>query len=127
MTFARRVFLVAAVYGVLVLAPQYFLEGWIGRSDPPPISHPEHFYGFVGVALAWQALFLVIARDPVRFRLAMLPAVLEKLAFGAPALVLYLQGRLAAQVLGAGLIDLVLAVLFLTAYRLTPAPLRSVR
>ena len=59
----------------------YFLEGRIGRDTPPPITHPEFFYGFLGVAVAWQAAFLVIARDPVRFRPLMVPAVLEKAAF----------------------------------------------
>jgi len=58
-TFARRVFAAAGIYGVLVLAPQYFMEGRIGRDFPPPITHPEHFYRFIGVALAWQVLFLV--------------------------------------------------------------------
>jgi hypothetical protein len=119
-TFVRRVFWIAAVYGILVLAPQYFMEERIGRDFPPPITHPEHFYGFVGVALAWQVLFLLIAREPVRYRPAMPVAVLEKLAFGGAAVALYLQGRLAAPVLAAGLIDLVLAALFVAAYRLTP-------
>ena len=35
MTFARRVFRIAAVYGVLVLAPQYFMEERVGRDFPP--------------------------------------------------------------------------------------------
>lgn len=120
MTFARRVFLIAAVYGILVLAPQYFMEARVGRDFPPPVTHPEHFYGFIGVALAWQVLFFIIARDPVRYRTAMLPAVLEKLTFGGAAVVLYVQGRLATIVFGAGLLDLVLAALFLAAFRLTP-------
>lgn len=47
MTFARRVFFIAAVYGVIVLVPQYFMEARSGRDFPPPITHPEHFYGFV--------------------------------------------------------------------------------
>lgn len=121
MNFARHVFRIAGVYGVLVLAPQYFMENKVGRDFPPPVTHPEHFYGFVGVALAWQVLFFVIAHDPVRYRLAMLPAILEKLGFGGAAVVLYAQGRLAAPVLGAGLVDLVLAALFAVAFRLTPA------
>ena len=41
MIFARRVFLIAAVYGFIVLLPQDFLEGQIGRDVPPPITHPE--------------------------------------------------------------------------------------
>jgi hypothetical protein len=120
MRFAKRVFTVAAIYGLLILTPQYFFEERIGRDFPPAITHPEHFYGFVGVALAWQVMFLVIARDPVRFRLAMLPAILEKATFGVAAVVLYVQGRIPLPTLGAGLIDLVLGTLFVLAYRWTP-------
>src|SRR4051812_42782423 len=115
MVFARRTFLIAGVYGLLVLLPMYFLEGRIGRDAPPPISHPEFFYGFLGVAVAWQAAFLVIARVPVRFRPLMLPAVLEKAGFGLPAVALWLGGRLAGWMLIAGLIDLTLGVLFTVA------------
>ena len=121
MTFARRTFLVAAVYGVIVLLPQYFMEAAIGRDYPPPITNPEHFYGFVGVALAWQVVFALIASDPVRYRPLMPVAVCEKLAFGAPAIVLFAQERLAGAVLAAGLIDLALGALFVIAYRVTPA------
>jgi hypothetical protein len=64
MTFARRLFLIAGSYGLLVLTPQYLLEGRIGRDQPPAITHPEYFYGFVGLGMAWQFAFLVIARDP---------------------------------------------------------------
>jgi len=112
MAFARRVFTIAGIYGIVVLLPQHFLEDRIGRDNPPPITHAENFYGFIGTALAWQVLFLLIARDPVRYRPMMPVAVLEKLAFGVPAIVLFAQGRLAASVLGFGLVDLALAVLF---------------
>ena len=103
------------MYGVLVLVPQYFMEARIGRDFPPPITHPEHFYGFIGVALAWQLVFFVIASDPVRFRPVMWAAVVEKLAFGLAAIVLFTQQRIAAPILAAGLFDLVLASLFLVA------------
>ena len=68
MRFARWVFRLAGIYGLIVLLPQYFLEERIGRDDPPPITHPEHFYAFLGVAVAWQVAFLVIAQDPIRYR-----------------------------------------------------------
>ena len=119
MRFARIVFRIAGVYGVLVLVPQYFLEARIGRDFPPAITHPEHFYGFIGVALAWQFVFFVIASDPVRFRPVMWPAVFEKLAFGVAAIVLFAQQRIAAPILAAGLFDLVLAGLFLVALQRT--------
>jgi hypothetical protein len=120
--FARHIFRVAGAYGILVLLPQYFMEGKISADNPPSITHPEYFYGFIGVALAWQILFLVIARDPIRYRLAMLPSILEKLAFGGAALILYFQHRLASQVFAFGLIDLVLAALFVAALRVTARP-----
>jgi hypothetical protein len=115
--FFARVFLGAGIYGIVTLLPQYFLEEKLGRDFPPPLTHPEHFYGFIGVALAWQFVFLIIARDVQRHRLFILPAILEKLSFGVAALVLYAQGRLAALVAGAGVIDLLFAVLFVLAFR----------
>lgn len=115
--FASRIFLGAGIYGVVVLLPQYFLEQKLGKDFPPPLTHPEHFYGFIGVALAWQFVFLIIARDIPRYRPLMLPAVFEKLSFGIVALVLFVQGRAAALVAGAGVIDLLLAVLFVLAFR----------
>jgi hypothetical protein len=121
MRFARTVFLIAGIYGLATLIPMYFAEPFIARFDPPALTHPEHFYGFVGIALAWQVLFLLIARDPLRLRVAMIPAVLEKLAFGAPAIVLYTQHRLSSSTLTFGLIDLVLGALFVVAYVKTGA------
>jgi hypothetical protein len=114
--FARRLFLIAGIYGLLILPPHYFLEAKIGRDTPPAITHPEFFYGFVGVAIAWQVAFLIIARDPVRYRLMMIPGILEKLGFGVAAIVLYAQQRLAMPMLAAGLGDLVFAALFALAF-----------
>jgi hypothetical protein len=65
MRFARWVFLIAGIYGLLVVTPQYFMEGVIARTTGP-ITHPEYFYGFVGVVVAFQLVFLVVARDPIR-------------------------------------------------------------
>jgi hypothetical protein len=115
--FSARVFFGAGIYGVVTLLPQYFLEAKLGRDFPPPLNHPEHFYGFIGVALAWQFVFLLIARDVRRYRLLMLPAIVEKLSFGTAALALYAQGRVAAFVAGAGMIDLLLAVFFGLTFR----------
>ena len=38
MTFARRVFLIAGIYGVVVILPQYFLEGRLSHDYPPAIT-----------------------------------------------------------------------------------------
>jgi hypothetical protein len=116
MRFAKIVFWIAAIWGVLVLAPLYFMFDLIGRNDPPPITHPGFFYGFVGAALAWQIVFFVIATDPVRYRPLMIPSVLEKVSYVAPVVVLVLQGRMHPSDLVFVGSDLLLGVLFVLAY-----------
>jgi len=116
----RWIFRAAGIYGVLVMAPQYFLEDRIGRDTPPPITHPEYFYGFIGVTLAWQIVFLLISAHPVRLRPLMLVGVLEKLAFGPAALILWATGRTTATTAAFGCLDLLLGALFVLAWRMTP-------
>jgi hypothetical protein len=116
MKFAKYVFLIAGIYGFLVIAPQYFLEAKTGIDYPPAITHPEFYYGFVGVVLAWQVLFLIVAQDPVRYRLMMIPAVLEKFSFGIAVVVLYLQKRVPTFLVGFAVIDLIFGALFIAAY-----------
>jgi hypothetical protein len=117
MAFARWLFWIAGIYGLVVLLPQYLLEQKVGIDYPPAITHPEYFYGFVGVGVAWQVAFLVIGQDPLRFRPMMIPSVLEKLSFAGAAVTLYAQGRLPSVLLAAGLCDLAFGVLFLVAWR----------
>lgn len=124
MKFAKWTFLVAGIYGLLALLPQYFLETKNGLDFPPPITHPEYYYGFIGVAVAWQIAFLIISGDPVRYRPLMIVGVFEKMSFGIPAVLLFLAGKLSAVMLGAGIIDLVLGVLFAIAFVATPAKKR---
>ena len=116
MKFAKVVFWMAAIWGVVVIAPLYFLYDTIGRQDPPPITHPGFYYGFVGCALAWQLAFIVIARDPVRFRAMMIPSVFEKFSFAASQTLLYFEHRLHPADLFLGGIDGLLGVLFLLAF-----------
>ena len=89
MKFAKIVFLIAGIYGVLILTPIYFMEGKIGRDTPPAITHPEFLYGFLGVALSWQFLFLVLSRDPLRYRAMILPSILEKVSYGIALVLLF--------------------------------------
>lgn len=114
--FARRAYTAAAVYGLLALAPQYFLEEKVGLDFPPAITHPEYFYGFVGLALVWQFAFLLIARDPVRYRPLMPITWLEKLSFGGAAVVLMAAGRIPTPVFALGMVDLALGALFVVAW-----------
>jgi hypothetical protein len=116
MTFAKRVFRIAGIYGLLAVAPQYFLEARTGQDYPPPVTHPEFYYGFVGVTIAFQVVFLIIATDPVRYRPMMIAAMIEKASFAIAMPILYLQHRIPALVLGFSLIDLLLGVLFAVSY-----------
>jgi hypothetical protein len=121
MRLAKIVFRVAGIWGLLVLTPLYFMFDLIGRSDPPPITHPGFFYGFVGIGLAWQVAFIFIATDPVRYRPLMIPGILEKISWGAAVIVLVLQGRMHNSDLVFAGTDLLLCLLFIIAYVKTPS------
>lgn len=116
MKFARRVFAAAAVYGVLSLPPLYFVESLA----VPPISHPEYYYGFIGTALAFQIVFAMVARDPVRLRAVMPACMVEKLSFVLALAWLAAQGRIAMPLPIFGAIDAIWLVLFVAAYAKTP-------
>ena len=112
----KVVFRVAGIYGLLILAPIYFMENKIGQDTPPAITHPEYFYGFIGLGLAWQFLFLVLSTDPVKYRAMILPSILEKISYGIALAVLFAQHRLPVSVLAVGSVDWIFALLFLAAY-----------
>jgi hypothetical protein len=112
MRFAKIVFLIAGVWGLFTLLPLYFMFDVIGRKDPPAITHPQFYFGFLGVTVAWQIAFFVIANDPVRFRPMIIPSLIEKLTYIGACIALYLQQQLApAQALSA-LPDAILVILF---------------
>jgi hypothetical protein len=114
--FAKIVFWIAGIWGLLVIAPLYFLFNLIGRTDPPIITHPGFYYGFVGLALSWQIAFLFIATDPLRFRPLMIPSVLEKVSYVAAVLLLVQQGRMHSSDLVFAGTDFLLGVLFVLSY-----------
>jgi hypothetical protein len=116
MSFAKTVFWIAGIWGVLVLSPLYLMFDVIGRNDPPPITHPGFFYGFAGAGLAWQIAFFFIAKDPERHRPLMIPSVLEKFSYGTAVVVLVLQGRMHRSDLVFAGADLLLGFLFVVAY-----------
>ena len=116
MKFAKVVFWVAGIWGVVVITPLYFLFDLIGEKDPPAITHPGFYYGFVGCALAWQIAFLFIGADPVRLRPMMIPSVVEKFTYGVAVVALVMQGRTNQRDLVFAATDLTLGVLFVAAY-----------
>ena len=116
MKFAKYSFLIAGIYGLIVLLPQYFLEQKIGVDSPPAITHAEFFYGFIGVGIAFQLVFLIISRDPKRYRLFILPSIVEKFSFGIAVAVLFTTGRVQPQMFAAGMIDILLGTLFVVSW-----------
>lgn len=116
MKFAKIVFWIAGIWGVLVITPLLFMFDLIGRNDPPPITHPGFYYGFVTAALAWQIAFFIIARDPVRLRPLIIAAVIEKFGYAIAVFALYAQQRIhPGDVVFAG-VDVLLGLLFIMAY-----------
>jgi hypothetical protein len=114
--FSSIVFLVAGIYGLIVLLPGFFGEKMLADKMPPAITHPEFYYGFFGVAVAWQVAFLIISRDPQRFRPIIPAAVLEKLTFCVACAVLLALGRIPLIVAMGGAGDFILGTLFTISY-----------
>ena len=112
MKFARWVYAIAGIYGIIVLVPGFFLLERVGRDMPPPVTHPEYYYGFYGVTLVWQFAFLLISRDPARYRPLMPITVLEKAAWAITIGWLASTGTVAPPLIAFAAIDTVLGVLF---------------
>ena len=116
MKFAKVVYYIAGSYGGLVILMGYLSESWVARSHPPAVTHPEYFYGFMGVALAWQVAFLVIAGDPLRYRGMMIPSMIEKLSYGVAVVVLYQLQRIDRTIFLLGSLDWIFLFAFIAAY-----------
>ncbi|MFZ1947880.1 MAG: hypothetical protein WAW06_10085 [bacterium] len=115
MGFARWVFRIAGMYGILVGAPMFFLEPRLA----PGAIHPVFFYAWVSLNLMWQVLFLVVSTHPIRYRPVVLVSVFEKASAVIVIPWLYLAGRVGGMWLGAAVADLVFAALFIASYRVT--------
>src|SRR5438477_13166748 len=121
MLFAKRVYLWAGIWGLLVIIPGFFNEPAIAKQQPPALTHVEYFYGFYTVALAFQILFLLMSRDPVRHRALMPACMLEKFGYVVAMTVLLALGRIPHIIGIFAAMDLVWALLFIVAYRKTTA------
>jgi len=116
MTFAKWVFKLSGIYGILILGLFYFMETNPLFNAPPAITHPEYYYGFVGVGMAFQVVFLLIASDPLKYRAMMIPSMIEKFSFVGALLVLLLSHRVSAQLIPAGILDGTMGILFVVSY-----------
>jgi hypothetical protein len=118
-TLVKWIFRAAGAIGLLVLLPMYFLENRIGVDLPPRITHPEYFYGFIGVALAWQFAFLIISTDPVRYRPLMVACLVEKFSFSVALGFLWVTARVPDAVIPSAVMDFAFGVAFLYSYLTT--------
>lgn len=121
MTFAKWVFTLGGLFGLLMITPLFFLEDRMAALGSQggaggPLTHPENYYGFLSVTFAWQLVYLVIGRNPAPYRPIMLLGALGKVMFAALCWWLVGQGRLDAQVALLSSTDLVLAALFVAAW-----------
>lgn len=125
MLFAKRVFQAAAIWGIGLIGLVY--AGYLAGFEQFDVytNHTEYVHGFMLVTLAWQIAFLIIATNPVRYRLLMLAAMLEKFPFTLVTLILYATapaGEANPGILVAGLVDGLFGVLFAVSYVLTERP-----
>jgi hypothetical protein len=115
MKFAKWVFTLGGIWGVLIIAPLFFLEDAMAKASQP-FTHPDMFYGFVASTLSLQFMYLLIGRDPARYRPMMLVGVFGKLAYTASLWTLFGAGRIPIIVPAVAAPDLLLAVLFIVSW-----------
>ena len=116
MKFAKVVFVGAGMWGIGVLTPLYWLVDVSGRRYGVPTEYPQFYYGFLSVAMAWQIAFLIIGSNPARFRMLMIPGMLEKLGYVVPLVLLYQQARVTWADAQAAVPDFGLAILMMLAF-----------
>lgn len=107
---------------VIVLGYGAYFLNLGGEETAVYTNRPEFVHGFFLVTFAWQVAFLIISTDPMRYRLLMLAAMLEKFPFTLAVLALYALGQVGIVALALGLIDGVLGILFSVAYVVSDSP-----
>jgi hypothetical protein len=119
MAFARLAYLLAGLWGVVVIALGY--ASYVTGADQSlaAIARPEMIHGFFLTAMPWQLLFLVISRDPLRYNAVMPVTVLEKLPFAAITLAMFAKGQVSPTMGFFAAMDGLLGVCFCVAYWLT--------
>lgn len=116
----RRIYTVAGIYGLIILLPLYFGEHALAAMGQA-LTRPEYYYGFVGAAASFQLVYLMIGRDPLRFRPLMPVTLIAKLSFTIPVAILFALGRVDLPTMILATIDALIGVAFLWAWRQTPA------
>jgi hypothetical protein len=118
-TLARWIFILAAAYGVPAMGSWYFVTPKIVWQAPS--QQPEIYYGFAGLAVAWQVVFLLIAFNPLRYRpLMLLAAFGEKFLFSGMLILLMHRHIARPHWRPFAAIDFLLGVAFVIAFLITP-------
>lgn len=115
MKFARWVFLIAGILGllpVLLLAYDTIANGEVILPDFASMG--LFFYVFVFQYVCWQILYIVLASDPVRYRPVMIPSFFAKVSAPFNPIWLFLFGF--NYWIPIAVVDVVFAILFLIAF-----------
>jgi hypothetical protein len=107
--FARKVFLVAGIVGLIIVVPLFLTEDKYAP-DGGLIQAPEFYYGFAVVTLAWQIAFL---------RPLMPAAMVEKFSFVLAIFWLASQERVGINMISAASLDFIWGILFIVAWKRT--------
>jgi hypothetical protein len=119
MRFARYVFLSAGVLGLLLAVWSVYTVVVYGQTTVPDVARTVglSFCGSFFLYVCWQVLYVMLSRDPSRYRPTMIVAFLAELAAPVCPAWLYLYGiKLWIPIVVA---HLALAALFLVAFWLT--------
>jgi len=98
------------------MTSMYFLFDVVSRQYPPPVTHPDFYYGFVSITFAWQIVFLLISTDPLRYRPIMAAALVEKFGYIATLGWLYVRGQIQFGQFAVVAPDCILGILFIAAF-----------
>jgi hypothetical protein len=113
--FSRMVFLVAGVFGLLLLVPLAYSAIVDSQTFLPALGGGGLFFlDFVLQYLFWQVLYLVLATDPVRYRPMMIPAFFSQVIGVLNPQWLYLYGF--RYWIPVAVVEAALAILFVVAY-----------
>ena len=124
MKFARWVFLAAGIFGLVLLIPLVYSVLFDRESILlGGASAGLFFYTSVFQYVCWQILYLVLAKDPLRYRPIMIPAFLAIAVTPFYPIWLYMYGlRPWIPII---VINLIFALLFVLAFWLTGRETKS--
>jgi hypothetical protein len=118
MKLARWVFLIAGIFGLIPVVPLVYTTMVKGEAILPDFASMGSFFSVsVFQYVCWQISYIILARDPVRFRSMIILAFFVEITAPLNPLWLFLYGfRLWISI---AVVDFLLAILFVVAFWLT--------